>query len=160
MINPKITKIVEDTLKEFVEGQEFFTNLDLRIRNRECIEILLSHIPKEFKDCRIIFTGSFGRTALREFPRETYMLLPGGLRHMKEYNLSVFKSFISGKKFILLDDSFCSGRTRNLVEKEIALQGGELKRTFVIYDGSQYQDNRIESLYRYFDYHNLQGEKI
>jgi hypothetical protein len=58
----------------------------------------------------------------------------------------------SGKDFILLDDSFYSGRTRGLIRDELQQQGGRLLHTYAIYDGSRERDPEVTALYRYYDH--------
>ncbi len=56
-----------------------------------------------------------------------------------------------GQDFILLDDSFYSGQTRNLIRAELERQGGRLVHTYVVYDGSRERDPNVSALYRYYD---------
>ena len=56
-----------------------------------------------------------------------------------------------GRDFVLLDDSFYSGQTRNLIREELERQGGRLVHTYVVYDGNRERDPDVSALYRYYD---------
>lgn len=159
MYNKHITEIVETTLAEFKEGQAFFSNLDSRFRNTDCCTIMLLCALTVYKEYNFIVTGEFGKSLYLTCPSIIKLRLPGNLRHTKKCDLSWAKDYIAGKKFILLDDSFYSGRTRDVVAKELSTQGGVLVGTLVMYDGCKEKDLQVDSFYRYFDYYNFDGTR-
>jgi len=55
------------------------------------------------------------------------------------------------RDFILLDDSFYSGQTRNLIQAELERHGGRIVHTYVVYDGSRNRDPEVTGMYRYYD---------
>ncbi len=62
----------------------------------------------------------------------------------------------ASRDFVLLDDSFYSGKTRGLIRDELERQGGRLVHTYVIYDGCRGRDPEVTGLYRYYDHFNPQ----
>ena len=59
----------------------------------------------------------------------------------------------ASRDFILLDDSFYSGKTRGQIRTELERHGGRLVHTYVLYDGNRERDPEVTALYRYFDHY-------
>lgn len=80
---------------------------------------------------------------------EQVILVNGGLRQ-EDTKAQILVNQIDVDDFILFDDSFYSGTTRNKIEealKEIR-QGCKIIQTVCIYDGGK--DPNVTSLYKYY----------
>ena len=127
-------------LEEHKGGEKFFDNLDKNVQQELIIEKLLLSIPIE--DEIIIVSGKFGNYLI---------LVSGGLRVGNKIDLSYIKNYIENKNFIFIDDSFYSGRTRDVIKNELIKYKSNLIKTYVIYDGGKIRDSNVCSLYRYYD---------
>lgn len=115
---------------------------------------MLSNIP--IKDEIIIASGKFGSFFNNWWNANTnynnkLIIVNGGLRVGNKIDLSYIKDYIKNKKFIFIDDSFYSGKTRNTIKNELEKYNANLNKTYVIYDGSKARDDNVCSLYRYYD---------
>ena len=159
----EIDSIVKEIMCRHSGGTAFFDNLDKEIRKPAIIDQIYSYAYKYIVKSGIycaglIVSGKFGRffnnwynstTDLESQPM-TVIVVNGGIREGASIdNLNYMKSSIYCGNFIFIDDSFYSGDTRNAIKNEIERLGGNLVKTFVIYDGSLIKDNTVESLYRY-----------
>ena len=103
----------------------------------------------------LILTGAFGRAVFNYMPyelRRTFkqvILVNGGLRQ-EDIEAQILVDKIDIDDFILFDDSFYSGTTRNKIEKALKKerQGCKIIHTVCIYDGGK--DNNVTSLYKYY----------
>ena len=144
----KVDDIVKQLLNKFEGGQKFFTALDKSIQHKIIVDKLLSIIPK---NNLIIVSGGFGKFIKSIYPQKKILLLKGGLRHLKTLSLEHIGEEIKYKDFIFIDDSYCLGRTRNIIRAEIERLGGNFKHTYVVYDGSKFKDKELTSLFRYHE---------
>ena len=81
------------------------------------------------------------------------ILVEGGLRSGK--TPTIFRQNFTKTKFILLDDSFYSGTTKDAIERSLKMIDSQARivKTFVIYDGSKVKKNNIFSMFRYYDHY-------
>ena len=79
-------------------------------------------------------------------------LLPGGLRHDKEIPYDIGRIY-EGMEFIIVDDSYYSGKTLNAVKKYMESTGAKIIANYVFYDGSRENKDNVRSIYRYYDHH-------
>ncbi len=153
----KLKKHIDMLLKVYVGGESYFDKLDDFIKNNPMLwHLLMDRADTEFFD-GAIFSGEFGGCIVNTdmyFNTETDLIVQGGLRKGISINLEYCKNKIKGKKFIFFDDSFYSGKTRNVVKKEIERLGGRLMLTAVVYDGSREKQNDVVSLFRYYDHYS------
>ena len=145
-------KLLDNTIQylldKYVEGQLYFTMLDKSIQHKLIIDKLFSIAPE---NNTIIVSGGFGRFIKRNYPEKNILLLNGGLRYLKRISLEPIVNQIKKKDFILMDDSYYLGRTRNVIRAEIERLGGNFKYTYVVYDGCKYKDKEVTSLFRYHE---------
>lgn len=163
----RINEIVDKMLKEHKEGNKFFDNLDEAIRTDrnilsaflDRVEDMLDSWSKEVN--HIIVSGNFGR-ALHNFGISEHfwiaydigvVVVNGSLR--KDEPIDNFGEFMNSSdgNYVFLDDSFYSGKTRDVIKDKIESYGGQLVHTYVLYDGSKDEDESVSSMYRYYDNH-------
>jgi len=139
--------IVGDMITKYGGGEPFFTNLDREVQKKEILNDLLNLIPLSecVGDVGIIVTGKFGDFVKRECKALKIYTVGGGLR-----SGSKIEGFeVKHKKYIMLDDSYYSGRTRNVIKNHLLENGAELGNVYVVYDGSKQREQGINSLFRY-----------
>ena len=156
-------KKVNELLEQYIGGQIFFTELDRAVKfDKDVLNQLIAFARRETFHCNAvtIASGEIG-LAMHNFGVDVDILVPGGLRHdPTKINLRPFKDLIDGRNIIFIDDSYFSGRTMTVVKEEIERCGGTFLCTFVAYDGSKYKDDKVHSLYRYYDHHDILGRPI
>lgn len=162
----KLNNIVDECLRQHEGGEEFFDALDKEIQDTEIVTRLFGLVAewilwKNYKSIGIMVSGKFGEwfkdvdlsTCNTEFK---IVCVEGGLRHevcgmKKHLDLSetVGKSGI--KKWIFIDDSYYSGKTKEVIRRSLKSVGCKLLHTFVVYDGSPVKSKLVSSLYRYYE---------
>ena len=161
-MNCEVNNKIIEILKRYPEGGEaFFNALDLMIRSDK--NLLGDYIEWVSKYCSpsmsigCVVTGSFGRmlaSVYNDWLHKTFgqvIIVNGGIRSGSPVELPVFE--VSKQRYVLLDDSYYSGRTANTIEKELQIINPETKidRAFVIYDGSESWVDGIYAMYRYYE---------
>lgn len=165
-----LDKKVEEILKNHPSGEDFFNHLDDMIRGHKSIidaawdklvqwcydeHLWVNRGIPTFGWNGLILTGAFGRAVYNYMPyeiRKTFeqvILVNGGLCQ-EDTKAQILVNQIDVDDFILFDDSFYSGTTRNKIEealKEIR-QGCKIIQTVCIYDGGK--DPNVTSLYKYY----------
>lgn len=150
---------VNKLLEQYIGGQIFFTELDKAVKfDRHILEQLIHKIKEEYaEDVKTIASGEIG-LAMHNLGVQVDFLVPGGLRHdPSKINLAPFVDKIKGQKFVFVDDSYFSGRTAYVVQEEIEKLGGIFIGSVVAYDGAKHRDYMVDSLYRYYDHHDVLG---
>lgn len=148
-----LDKLVKEMLETHKGGEVFFDHLDEGIKNNVLVvDTLIDTIPN-ITEQNIILSGGFG-----EFFRDYLRLLKikpknviwvnGGLR--KGARAFLYDTYLDNKDFIFIDDSFYSGKTRNVIKEELEKYNARLVNTYVVYDGSHVKENTVHSLYRYY----------
>lgn len=152
MAYKELNQMVKGLLEEHVGGREYFDKLDEKVQDKDIVQRLIGLVEDFFQsydNCTIVVSGGFGRFFTNSV-QGSIIVVNGGLRTGEPVDdLSYLE--IAGRELIFVDDSFYSGRTRDIIRDEIKRNGGELIRTFVVYDGSKNKDETVESLYRYYD---------
>lgn len=153
-----INEIVNQMLQQHTGGKVFFEKVDEAIRNEDVVQLLYNKIIKSKNDYSIIITtGKFGiffSNWINCFGNifEIVYVVNGGIREGKPVDsLECFKDDIKGQKFIIVDDSFYSGRTVDAIKEHVTSLGATYKGTFVVYDGSKEKRDDVKSLYRYYE---------
>lgn len=165
-----LDKKVEEILKNHPSGEDFFNHLDDMIRGHKSIidaawdklvqwcydeHLWINRGIPTFGWNGLILTGAFGRAVFNYMPyelRRTFkqvILVNGGLRQ-EDIEAQILVDKIDIDDFILFDDSFYSGTTRNKIEEALKKerQGCKIIHTVCIYDGGK--DNNVTSLYKYY----------
>lgn len=158
-----LNRIILDCIKEHEGGEKFFDRLDEIIRNEKLIVSRLMSLVNDdllYND-GIVVSGKFG-VAFSNYYNNCFcvtkelIIVEGGLRKGNKINDLSYLDMVC-KNYIFIDDSFYSGRTRNVIKDEIERNGGSLIKTYVVYDGSKTKDSDVKSLYRYYDNYNRGG---
>jgi len=161
----KMAKIVKECIDKYVGGNKYFDEMDDRIKYDE--EILEELVEDMYCFGRVlILSGQFGRqmvSYLKEKHRYIdYILLVGSPRKMekvtiKDIRLENFN--VKLREAVFVDDTFFSGRTffycKGVVEATFGLQ---VNHAIVAYDGGKHEQSYLESLYRYYDYYDINGK--
>ena len=134
-----LDKKVEEILKNHPSGEDFFNHLDDMIRGHKSIidaawdklvqwcydeHLWVNRGIPTFGWNGLILTGAFGRAVFNYMPyeiRKTFeqvILVNGGLRQ-GDTKAQILVNQIDVDDFILFDDSFYSGTTRNKIEKAL-----------------------------------------
>jgi hypothetical protein len=152
-----LDEIIKKMLEEHKGGKAFFDHLDAEVQRESIMKELLDIIGRRFTHCKVICSGKFGiflnnlAGYMKPWFAGNMLLVPGGLRCGGTVDLEYVKDLINGWKFVFIDDSFYSGKTRDIIKAEIERLGGNLVTTYVIYDGSKVKDYTVNSLYRYYN---------
>ena len=158
-LNEKIAEI----LRQHPEGEPFFDALDAMVRgDMDILHTFLNFVYSELEHTReysLILSGQFGNAVMSIYGVKLFddfsdvILVEGGLRSGKIP--TVFRQNFTKTKFILLDDSFYSGTTKDAIERSLKMVDSQAKivKTFVIYDGSKVKKNNIFSMFRYYDHY-------
>lgn len=157
----KIFETVNELLEKFIGGQIFFSELDKAVKfDYEILQDLIAKSHTLAYNALTIASGEIG-LSMHNLGIEIDLLVPGGLRHdPSKINLEPFKNRIKGREFLFIDDSYFSGKTVTVVKEEIERLGGTFLGTLVVYDGSKVKDEKVWSMYRYYDYHDILGRPI
>ena len=150
---------VNKLLEQYIGGQIFFTELDKAVKfDRDILEELTTRAKKS--GALTIASGEIG-LSMHNLGIKVNYLVPGGLRHEpNKINLEPFAEQIKGQSFLFIDDSYFSGKTAQVVKEEVERLGGHFVGTLVAYDGSKVKDNKVWSLYRYYDHFDILGRPL
>ena len=159
----KLNYKIAEILKQHEGGEEFFDALDSMVRgDMDILHTFLNCVYSELdytKEYSLILSGQFGHAIMSIYGVKLFddfsdvILVEGGLRSGK--TPTIFRQNFTKTKFILLDDSFYSGTTKDEIERSLKMVDGEagIVKTFVIYDGSKVKKNNIFSMFRYYDHY-------
>ncbi len=170
---PALNMLVKELIAKHTGGKEFFNALDEvvtdglffdKLYQLAMIDDAYRTIEEDEEQYHTIVSGKFG-IALSNWLRQYHfdndaewsetsgvLLVNGGLRDGDPItDLSPYWEQVQNEKYVFVDDSFFSGRTRNIIAKELERLHGQLMHTYVVYDGSDIPDPRVTSLYRYYD---------
>lgn len=158
-MNAEIQNVVNQFLEKYVGGEEFYDALDEQIRIHDIwLYAMIARIEKETSYDRWIVSGKFGRrfyefvkTNIGEEGAQKILVTSGSLRKGKAIGLE--EEDLTGLEFLFIDDSFWSGKTRDVIQRYLEKNHAHLKKTYVFYDGSKKKEETVESFYRYYDYH-------
>lgn len=158
-LNEKIAEI----LRQHPEGEPFFDALDAMVRgDMDILHTFLDFVYSELGDTKeysLILSGQFGNAIMGICGAKLFedffdvILVEGGLRSGK--TPTIFRQTFVNTKFIMLDDSFYSGTTKDAIERALKMIDSQARivKTFVIYDGSKVKKNNIFSMFRYYDHY-------
>ena len=158
-LNEKIAEI----LRQHPEGEPFFDALDAIVRgDMDILHTFLDFVYSELGDTKeysLILSGQFGNAIMgicgvklfEDF--SSVILVEGGLRSGK--TPTIFRQTFVNTKFVLFDDSFYSGTTKDAIEHALKMIDSQARivKTFVIYDGSKIKKNNLYSMFRYYDHY-------
>ena len=158
-LNEKIAEI----LRQHPEGEPFFDALDAMVRgDMDILHTFLNFVYSELEHTReysLILSGQFGNAIMSIYGVKLFdeisdvILVEGWLRSGK--TPTIFRQNFTKNKFILLDDSFYSGTTKDAIERSLKMVDSQARivKTFVIYDGSKIKKNNLYSMFRYYDHY-------
>ena len=159
----KLNYKIAEILKQHEGGEEFFDALDAMVRgDMDILHTFLNFVYSEIGDTgeySLILSGQFGNALMSIYGAKLFedfssvILVEGGLRSGK--TPTIFRQTFVNTKFIMLDDSFYSGTTKDAIERALKMIDSQARivKTFVIYDGSKVKKNNIFSMFRYYDHY-------
>lgn len=148
----RLDELVKEMLEAHTGGEVFFDHLDEAIRtDNTIIDTLLNKIPN-IEDKKIIVSGGFGLffrdyLKLLKIKPKALIWVRGGLRN--GHKPEIWNYYLKNQEFVFIDDSFYSGRTRNVINDYLAQENAKIVDTYVVYDGSHIKEENVYSLYRY-----------
>lgn len=164
-----IDDIVKQMLEEHEGGEVFFDNLDEAIRDKNILEKFYDNVCKVFmcggRYDAVIMSGRFSRAMLNytsilydcfEYYGMDCICVNGSLRgdgRVEDFSICEPSFYEGSPKFLFLDDSFYSGKTRDKIKAKLESYGAELVHTHVLYDGCYETHDDVSSMYRYYDNH-------
>ena len=148
---------VNKCLEKYIGGEIFFEKLDEMLKfDESMLREFIEKVTAETNGIKLIASGEFG-LCLHNYKIPVDILVPGSLRNGTAIlNLEEFVK--PGQRYMFLDDSYFSGKTAGIVEREVKRCGGNFVGCYVIYDGSKCKLQSVKSLYRYYDHHELQRD--
>jgi len=162
----RVAYTAELILAEYGEGTPFFDAMDASLRRSAFMDILLDEFAARFgASFDLVVSGKFGAALCaylanegrerleRQLGGRMPLLLPGNLRHTSSLPLDSHADRISGRLFVMADDSMYKARTRDLIRTEMRKVGGRLMHSLILYDGSALKHDDVTGFYRYFDHH-------
>lgn len=157
-----LNTIIKGLLKDHPEGGEkFFDALDLLIRgDSDILSIFLDFVMENTSknmEYGVILSGKFGYVLHNNYKDllnkyfDGVILTNGGIRKGEPAYLGITK--LPCSKFIFLDDSYYSGKTKSGIEEALKNIDNNAKiiDTFVVYDGGVKFDRTVHSLFRYYN---------
>lgn len=148
---------VDKFLSQYVGGTSFYDALDEEIRiNDAWLHAMIQNVINKEDFDGFIVSGKFGDRFVTFYlnnyhPTKEVLVANGSLR--KGNDIGIENKDLEGKKYIFLDDSFWSGKTRNVIKKFLENNNGILLKSYVFYDGNKESSDDVVSFYRYYDYH-------
>jgi len=155
----KLNEKIAEILKQHPEGEDFFNALDAMVRgDLDILTAFLDFVGNRIDDYdkySLILTGQFGIAMMNVFGARLLdnfadvILVNGGIR--KGAEPVIYREKLKGPRFIMFDDSFYSGTTRDSIEKKLRTLNSQatIEKTFVIYDGSVKIQKNVFSMFRY-----------
>ena len=159
----KLNYKIAEILKQHEGGEEFFDALDAMVRgDMDILNTFLNFAYSEIGDTgeySLILSGQFGNAIMGIYGAKLFedfssvILVEGGLRSGK--TPTIFRQTFVNTKFVMFDDSFYSGTTKDAIERALKMIDSQARivKTFVIYDGSKIKKNNIFSMFRYYDHY-------
>ena len=151
-------RVIKRLLRKYVGGKPFFDALDDYIKNHDDMMLAL---VQGLEDEHIVTSGSFGDNLFELYEEGKF----------NPKSLTVFNGKIctrgkgvtcwypadadlDNKEFVFVDDSTFSGRTIRVIDNYLRKHhNSKIKEISVAYDGSKQKDPKVNSIYRYYDYH-------
>lgn len=135
-----LSKIVDIMLSDRDPNNLFVCRFDQAFRNKECVDQLMSTVPKEFP---ILVSGKFGQLVAERFD---VVVLPGGVRYMDELKVN-----LEPIEYIFVDDGIYTCSTVSKIKDAVERNGGKLRAAYVVF-----QQNDIQIIPTYALYTNEQ----
>lgn len=148
---------VDKFLNQYVGGTNFYDALDEEIRiNDAWLHAMIQKVLSNEVFDGFIVSGKFGHRFVDFYlknyqPTKEVLVANGALRKGNE--IGIENKDLEGKKYIFLDDSFWSGKTRDVIKEFLNNNNGILLKSYVFYDGNKECTNDVVSFYRYYDFH-------
>lgn len=150
---------VNECLEKYIGGEIFFDELDKAVKY-DCSMLLelVQKAKEKYPKAKTIASGEIG-LCLHNFGVHVDLIVQGGLRkNIQPLDLSKFVK--PGESFVFIDDSYFSGRTAFAIKEALEKRECRLEGVYVIYDGCYELRKNVNSIYRYYDHHDLLGRKL
>lgn len=151
-----VQQIVNDCIEKYTGGKKFFDHLDDAVKHDKSLLIaLLDLTATYYPRKKLIASGEIG-LCLHNFGFQVDVLVNGHLRS-GEPIIDISEFVKQGEEYVLIDDSYYSGRTSFAIQHALEAIGCSLVGTCVIYDGHKEKLDNVHSLYRYYNYFDANG---
>ncbi len=155
-IKKKIDSIVDELLKKYGGGRQFFDALDDAIKDVTSVDMIIALLRGNSNEY-IVSTGEFGDILHTLYLKgkidcKGVVVFNGKINTLNlGANRFYPESFdISDKKFVFVDDSLFSGKTYQRIEEFLKKHNSSIKSINVIYDGSKEKNDKVKSFFRYY----------
>lgn len=162
----KMKEIVKLCIEKYKGGNKYFHEMDNLIKYDS--EILQEMLDKVEKTKFIVLSGAYEHNMVKHIKNQKkhrpYVYLSGSPR--KNENVKISSTNIKKRQFkfltgVFLDDTYFSGKTffycKGFVESKF---NSKVNGALVAYDGCKHKQQNVDSLYRYYDYHDLNGNPL
>lgn len=139
----ELFEYTEKLIKNGLDGSNYFDLVDEFIRTHSEV---LKKLHNTASNKHIVLSGKIAE-AMTELGIEVHLTAPGGIRKGNKVNFYDKRTFIAGKSFTFIDDSYYKGRTYRAIKAEIEKYGGTCDEVIVAYDGGY--DKGVKSLVSY-----------
>ena len=134
---------IKELLDTYTGGEQYFDALDNYIRNSQIPIYLYNTVKYLYPNHKIIASGKFAQVIPCDIK------VQGAIRKGNKINLN--HNEVHSQNFIFIDDSFYSGKTAFSIQREIEKLGGKLHKIFVVYNGCKYKNDKVISLFNYYE---------
>lgn len=162
----KMKKIVEECIEKYEGGNRYFHEMDNKIKyDDEILQEMLDRVPN---GRLLVLSGAFGFNMVHKIQEQvrqySYIFLSGSPRKNEKVEIYAMKMYGGKRDFpsaVFLDDTFFSGKTffycKGFIEAQFDIP---VNSALVAYDGCKHKQDNVDNLYRYFDYHDLNGRPL
>ena len=162
----KMKEIVKECIEKYKGGSKYFHEMDNLIKYDS--EILQEILDSVGNDKVIILSGAFGLNMVHHIKEQkrnyAYIYLSGSPRKNEDVEIYAMHLYGGKRDFanaVFLDDTYFSGKTyyycKGFIESRFNLK---VNSALVAYDGCKHKQENVYSLYRYYDYHDLNGNPL
>lgn len=145
--------IVGKFIDTYCGGEPFFNALDDHIKHSEevldDVFELMTNAVDGYSTCIVIMSGEIGLVAFN-YGYAVDLIVNGGLREGKPIT-DLSKHLSEGRRVVIIDDSYYSGKTVNAITAEVERCGSKVVAVVVAYDGSPNKVENLHSLYAYYE---------
>jgi len=154
--NYKFKSDIEELLTTHIRGRKFFNTLDDLIKYNS--DFLLE-LVKGYENDYIASSGKFGDMLYELYESGKFkakgLVIFNGKICTKKKGVTCWYPYdinLDNKEFIFIDDSIHSGRTIDKIESYLKREhNSNIKEISVAYDGKKIKDDRVKSIYRFYD---------
>ena len=161
----EIISALNEIIKNHPGGEAFFDHMDDYLIN-QASPLVYKTIFTIIGNRTLVLSGGFGKRIADgidsgEFPKRPYHLFKGGIRSGVSPVLIRSRANFEGES-VFVDDTIYGGATYFKIKDFINALAGKnyLTNCFAVYDGSPVKREEVESIFRYYDYHQVKSNFV